>query len=786
MESQEKGSASKLVAGAEKSSTLARYKRTEALLQGARTTLLVPNARLYPVWIGTSECFWYNKMIKGGGEEYRLVDAKTRENTVAFDRAALARKLAEATGETVDPSCLPITVEDIALSPRTIAFSAFGNDWRFDADAGRLEKVAMVAADVEKASPDGRHVAFCRDFNIWLRNAEDGAERQLTHDGEAGFEYVAGGGAASLQACWSPDSQKLVVVQTDRRMVKPATGVDLCPDDNSVRLRELRGLGAPYWGEAQPVHHLKVVDVASGEATEPDYPAIAERFDTFVSGFFGSPALRRSSSDRAWWSADSRRVCFLDIERGDQAVHLVRMDACSGQTCVLFTETSDTYVRLKPDVECGSIHMPLPETNELIWYSERDGWGHLYLYDLTTGALKRQLTRGDWVVRDIVFVDPMRREILIQTGGRHVDEGIDPYYRDLARISLDTGEITSLVAGDHTHMCHGPVIDYLTYEGVEGIARNVRGVSPTGEYMVTTRSRVDEAAATVLRDRDGTELMTVEEADLSALPGSYPQAERVKMLAADGKTDIYGALYRPSDFDPGKSYPVLEVHYPNPGYAWAPKEGFAGTFDRTLRAHAELGFITIAIDGRGTPGRGKAFHDDSYGFAPSASNIEDRVAGTKQLAERYPYMDTNRVGIIAHRGSGPVYALLERPDFYKVGVCFTFQDQRLLFSYFSERFEGLVRSEACEERFYDRHVHKLQGKLLLVHGVVQPIATIDQTLRLANRFAQANRDVDLLVAKSPSGEPDAYAWRRRMDYLVRHLLNEEPPRNYRLEIPMIA
>ena len=758
-----------------------RYRRFGALLQGATRShrQLVHNACLYPVWIGDSDCFFYDRTLPSG-KEYRLVNAAAKTNVAAFDHQRLAKALSETLGQEVDAQHLPITVEAISLSPTQVEFTAFDSAWCYRDDTGALEKMKSPLLSSELLSPNGKQTAFLRNNNIWLRDNTSAKEHALTDDGVEHNEYAHNG---SLQALWSPDSNKLFVVQTDRSQVEPLPRVDFIPADGSVRPTIDKTIREPFRGESLPIHYPKLIEINSTKITKAKYPTIVENYESFVVGFIYERVSRRTSSDRAWWSKDGQYVYFIDIPRGEQSVSVVELKAETGQTRTLFTEKTDTYIRLKPDVECGSIHHPLPDTQELIWFSERSGWGHLYLYDVTTGEVKRQLTCGDWVVRDIVHIDPTRREILIQTSGRVKDR--DPYYKDIVKVNLDSGELTTLVSSDHNHACHGPLIDYMAFECLEDVARNVRGVSPSGDYLVTTQSRVDDVPVTQLFDRNGQMVMPIETADLSPLPNNWRWPERVKMIAADGETDIYGTLYRPSDFDPEKSYPILEFHYPNPAYAWAPKEGFTGVMDTAMRAHAELGFIVVAIDGRGTPCRSKVFLDNSYGWFASASNIDDRVAGIQQLAKRYPYMDIQRVGIVGTRGAGPVYSMLENPDFYKVGVSFNFHDLQLFFAYMTERFEGLTQPPEQLARHYRHHLHQLSGKLLLIHASSNTSSEIDHTLRLVDKLAEAGKSVDLLIMKGEGGALPPYTWRKRMDYLVQHLLGVEPPKELALHLPNI-
>lgn len=543
-----------------------RYHRAEILMQGLRTQNLVQNDTVLPNWIEKTDCFWYARANRVGkaptakiGKEFRLVDAIALTNDSAFDHAALTAALAKVSAQEVNAEDLPISRMKITLSPLIVCFTAFGRRWQFDGDNSTCTEVDLVSVGpFETLSPDGKQVAFARDNNLWARDTVTGEERALTEDGEDCLSYAATASAygapwqypAGLAgAQWSPDSQRLFVVQRDNQQVNILPLVNHLPENGSLRPTvELAKVAYPGDEHVETYRHLSI-EVASGRLCEADYrqtPVCPSDWAYFTLSRLG------------WWASDCRHAYFIDQERGDQIVRLVEFDTNTGTTRVLFEESNDTYINVKPDAMDAPHYTYLPDTNELIWWSERSGWGHLYLYDLNSGELKHAITSGNWRVRDILYVDTARRELWIQTAARVPSR--NPYYRDICRVHIDTGELTTVLSTDHEYDVHEQKTNILRLLGKIGVSeRKISGVSPGGDYVVTTRSRVDQVPVSLLLNRDGDTLMELESADVSNLPENWQWPEPVKMLAADGNTDIYGVLFRPSDYAEDKKYPVINL-----------------------------------------------------------------------------------------------------------------------------------------------------------------------------------------------------------------------------------
>ncbi len=745
----------------------ARYERARALFHGQGSKSISFNSIVYPHWIGDSDHFWYKRDLRNG-HQYRLVDAATANNKVAFDHDVLARSLARASGEKVDADNLPLGDLDITLSPLAFTFSAFDKRWVFDDRKQNCREMVANSRSDWVISPDGKKAAFVRDYNLWVRDLTSDRETQLTRDGEK-FNVYAGTPTAygrqetvTVEALWSPDSKRVFTVVIDTRQVKVGPPlVQHVPLDGSLRPKVLnpdRRVAFPGDEHIEGYRFL-AIEVGTGNITKADYR---------LSPVFKPPYVGFFSGYRGWWHPDNRHACFIDLEQGGKVGRLVEFDTHTGKTRVVIEESSDTHFTFIPITHLGLMSMPLPDSDEVIWYSERSGWAHLYLYDRATGRLKNPVTRGNWMVRNILHYDADRRELTIQTGGRKTDR--NPYYCDICRVNIDTGELSEVVSTDHNYV----VLDQRSrYNYGDGLAR---GVSSSGRYVVTSRTREDQASVSVLLDRDGRELLALETADISALPRGWQWPEFTTFKGADGKTDIHGLVFRPSDFDPKKSYPVIDssIAYGLPTGSLK-ADGMGGYANLRAAALAELGFIVVVIAARGTALRGKTFAEDKSPVHHRMFRQDDCIAWIQHLAERYPYVDVNRAGV-GGQGSSPmaITGMLGYPDFYKVGVTWTaIQDSRVFAA-----FEKLPPAD--DEPLIEDLAGNLKGKLLLCHGLLDQVTTAAQAFRMIYAFQKANRDVDMLILPNDSHGMSNYGKRRSWDYFVRNLQGVEPPADFEL------
>ena len=763
---------------------LARYEQAQELMQGVMTNRIVTNDAVFPHWIGDSNCFWYRRETKKG-HEFRLVDSQTTSNTPAFDHKALADALFQTTRQSIDHQNLPIKNVTITVSPLQVQFQAFEKSWLYESNNTHCVE-SEIAKTEGLCSPDGKMTAFVHEYNIWIRNERTGEERALTQDGKADLHYgsihtpmanPSASAPCTVQAIWSPDSKYLLTHKLDTRQVVSRPIVQYTPCDGSLHPKLIQYKNAYPGDKHVETYQLVAIDISTNKTIPADYDPLP--FFNMGEGFFTDENL-------GWWSPDSRRAYFIDVKRGAKSVSVIEFDTHTGGTRVLLEETSTTYVKLFHTLGQKPLFFPLPKNDELIWFSERTGYGHLYLYDLNTGELKHPITEGQWVVRDILHYQANEREILLQTSAR--DSNISPHYRDICRINIDTGVLTTLVSGNFEHVVYRPFSPHVMARQETGLdSTDVNGVSPNGEYVVTTRSRVDTAPVSVLINRKGKEILTLEVADVSGLPTNWNWPEPIEFKGADDQTNIYGIIFRPPGFSPDERYPVLDFSCSSRIVSLIPQGSFVNgpCFDYYYllgSALAALGFIVVAMEARGTPNRTKAFQDYNYGDISSSCDFEDRITGLQQLASKYPYMDIERVGLTGGDGlSGPVYGLLNHPEFYKVAVLHCFFELRFSSAALCEQREGVSNDEGSmpNTRYAEDNVESLSGKLLLIQGMLDP-GVPSSTFRLVDALQKANKDFDMLCLTNEGHSVPTYALRRNWDYLVKHLQGIEPPKEFQL------
>ena len=450
------------------------------------------------------------------------------------------------------------------------------------------------------------------------------------------------------------------------------------------------------------------------------------------------------------WSSDSSRFIFYYNQRGHQVVRMIGADGQTGKASTLLEEAPDTFV----DYAYKTL-IRWTRENEMIWMSERDGWNHLYLYDMKSGQVKNQITKGKWVVRGVDWIDHKKRQIGFRAMG--IDSEQDPYHVHHCRIDFDGSNLVRLTKGDGMHE--------ITY-------------SPDRKYYLDRYTRVDLPAITELRrSSDGKKLCTLETADISELQKvGWRAPERFVAKGRDGKTDIFGLIYTPSNLDPKRKYPVIERIYAGPHGHHVPKTFRTNWFSHKM---AELGFILVQIDGMGTNWRSRAFHDVCWQNLGDAG-FPDRIKWMKAAAKDRPYMDLDRVGIFGGSAGGQntLGGMLQFPDFYKVGVadcgC---HDNRMDKIWWNEAWMGWPIGPHYDEQSNVTMAHKLKGKLLLTVGEIDKNVDPASTMQVVNALIEANKDFDLVVFPGGGhgiGE-SPYGKRRRNDFFVRHLHGVEPP-----------
>lgn len=759
--------------------TASDYARAEAFL-GWNTRNLVSGDQVEPRWIEGSDRFWYRNHVLDG-HTFVLVDPAAGTRRPAFDHDRLAASLSMAADTSYVGKKLPFEEFELVDGDRSIRF--FVGDslrWTCDIVAYRCTGPDSVpqppVSEVE--SPDGRWVAFSRDENLWVRNIESGRETRLSSDGEQDWGY-----AVPTEGCcnavtsrkrkreqppvlaWSADSRKIATHRFDERDVRV------------MALLETNVEGPVLWtyhnalpGDSViPKWDVYVFDVTAGTGVRADRSA-QDNVNTSCCWLTTSGPDGESVWKDARWGDGSDEFFFTYGDRSFDTLRLVAMDTRTGATRTILTETSPTFV--EQNLRSGGIPnwRVLDGNREAIWFSERDGWGHLYLYDVRTGELKNRITQGPWLVVDLLHVDAAQRWVWFTAVGR--EEGQDPYYRHLYRAKLD-----------------GSAIELLTPEPADHDVR----FAPSGSYVVDTWSAPGSPPTTVLRAPDGRVLQTLEEADFSQLLATgwqWPVPFRVK--GRDGITDVYGYLHFPRDMEEGRKYPVIDYIYPGP------QTGPIGFRQATAGprgngpALAELGFIVFVVDAFGTPLRSKAFHDAYYGDMGD-NGIADHIAALEALALRHPAIDLDRVGIYGHSGGGfsSTRAILRYPDFFKVAVSSAGNHDNRSYDYtWGEKYQGLLHREPDGTDNFDAQANQnlaknLEGKLLLMYGTMDDNVHPNATLLLIDELIENNLDFDLIVMPNRNhgyaGEP--YVIRRTWDYFVEHLLGKTPPHQYELKPP---
>ncbi len=682
------------------------YARAQRFLLGNARELVFRD-RVSPNWIEGTDRFWYRNDLPDGSD-YVLVDpgAGTRE------------VVAGPQGPVAGPTGAP---------------------------RGRADAPAPEPGQ----SPDGRWLAFVRDYDLYARCADTGWEVRLTHDGERDYAYatplpnpliMVRQGTEHVEqrpaVFWSPDSKRLLTYAMDSRGAGRLTMVEHAPSDR-VRPRSYTYAYPLPQDSIIPTSHPVIFE--AGTWSRIDVP-----MEPIPQLYYGGPSFS--------WFEDGQRAYTVQTDRGFTRRQVREIEGATGRVRIMVDEVGEPYAS-------GTLLRFLDDGAEVLWGSERDGWMHLYLYDGRTGRVKNQVTRGEWRVRQIVHVDQAARVVYFTAGGK--EEGRDPYLRHLYRVNLDGSGLRLLTPEDADH-----AVTFL----------------PSGRWFVDTYSRGDLPPVSVLRQAsDGRVVVQLEEADISRLTAlGWQPPEPFRTIARDGETEIFGIIWRPSNFDPNRRYPVIEQVYTGPHGAHVPK-----TFDAygswpPGQAVAELGFIVVMTDGMGTSLRSRAFHQVSRENLGDGG-LPDRIRALQELARRYPCMDLDRVGIYGGSAGGydAVRSMLMQPDFYKVGVAWSGNhDARLDKASWITQWMGFPIGDHYHEQSNVTQAHRLEGRLLMGHGSLDENVPVSASLQVADALIAADKDFDLVIIPNIDHGIGRHPYfiRRFFDHFVRHLHGVEPPR----------
>lgn len=757
-------------AQATQSELLEAYQRADRM-QALDHYKVFQNQLLLPHWVSDVE-FWYSRK-SDGGSEWVVVNAAKGTKRAVFDRHKLAAALTQARGKPVDAKNLPLRGLEISLQPVNLRFHAFGTQWDYSPSKNRLTQHES-ASDTWRVAPNGKLAVFSRDDNLWLVDTRTKKEIPLTTDGESLYAYGAvpsatGRSVQKPEVVWSPDSKRLLAIQTDDRQVKELPMIDSAPEKGGLRAKAQSNRTAFPGDPSVTTFRILSIDVGTGEQVAAKHrPVPAVRMNDTPTG-----------GGRAWWNEDSHRAYFVDIDRGERLARVIEFNTDTGATRTVFEEAVNTYFECGENAYVPCAITPLPATDEVLWYSERSGWAHLYLYNLDTGKLVHPVTSGDWRVRDVLGADEGRREVYVTISGKK--SGKDPYYHSVAKIGIDDGRVTLLSSDDADHIVEYPGGFHIFMAAFEEGAdpTSINGLSPGRDYFVETTGTLATLPRTVLRrTTDGSLVMELEQATAPGLPKTgWYWPERVQLTAADGKTVISGAVFRPTGFSTDKKYPVIDFIYGGPQVANVPTIVDSGNYGMA-QAMADLGFVVVMIDGRGTTGRSRAFHETSYGNLQNASNLEDHIAGLRELAKRYPYLDLDRVGIYGFSGGGymTAQAMMRFPKFFTVGVAGSGNyDQRLFWNTWGERYQGMLKGDNYVAQATTTYAGNLEGKLLFLHGLRDYGVHPSALWQLIQALEDHNKPYDLVIEPRAGHELTGYAMVRMWNYFVQNLAGLTPP-----------
>jgi dipeptidyl-peptidase-4 len=689
---------------AQQSITAADYARAEKSL-GVYTFTLVENNNVNATWIN-DHSFWYNTKENG----YILVDAAKGTKTPVSDISKLT--------STVD---------------KTEAKKGFRDN---------------------TISPDGKWSAYIDNYNLWVKNTASSEKKQLTTDGEKDYGYATdnAGWKKSTEAIvrWSPDSKKIASFKQDERNVGEMYLVS-----TNVGHPKLLQWKYPLPGDS-------VVAMIERVIINVDVPKVIklQMAPDFHRGTLSDDISSSGTLDDVDWTADGKELALISTSR-DHKHETVRIaNAETGAVRTVFEETVATQYESGQ----GAINFKyLPATNEIIWYSERDDYGHLYLYNSLSGKLKNQISKGNIVVTKMLNVDDKKREIIFEATGA---DKKNPYFKHDFMVKMDGGSLRDLTpeTGDH-HIV----------------------MSPDNSYFINSFSQPDVPQEINVRSTTGKMVTPLQKADISKLLATgWKAPEPFTLKAADGKTDVYGLLFTPSKMEAGKKYPIIDYIYPGPqggsvgSWSFSPARG-------DNQGLAELGFVIVQIEGTSNPLRSKSYHDMAYGNM-AENTLPDQVSGIRQLAAKYNFIDTSHIGIWGHSGGGfaTADAMFSYPDFFKVGISESGNhDNRNYEDDWGERYDGLASDAAGREMYRlqanQENAKNLKGHLMLAHGMMDDNVPPSNTMLVVEALEKANKDFDLVIFPNQHhgyGQYGTYMMRRRWDYFVKYLMGVEGPKEF--------
>ncbi|MGC4038236.1 MAG: prolyl oligopeptidase family serine peptidase [Chitinophagaceae bacterium] len=676
------------------------------------------------------------------GKTYNKLDLKTKKIQPLFDQERLAKLLSDSLKKTFKPTELPFNTTK-NIDANHIEFTIDGKDYTLTLPAYTLaRKKEEQDNSLEEKSPDGKWIAYSKDYNIYIRSTSSGEVKQLSHDGFKNYEYGSWYGWGEIiegengerpphfGASWSPDSKWIQTYICDFRKGQKMYLLDWSVDT---------------------LYKAKLLSYYRGSPGDTDMVYMTPvYFNTETGEEIRKDELRNVNAASFEWGKKGGAVSWYENRiRGYQQTELFRYDLNAKQEEKLYTEKSTTNI--------DNYNSQLTENeDQLIITSEKDGWKQLYLFTVKDKSIK-PITNGAYYVNDIIAVNYKTQTIFFTASGK--EEGRNPYYQHFYKIKID-----------------GSGLMLLTPEN----ANHDITLSPDQKYFTDNISTLDQAPHAVLRDsRNGKIITELTKADISALMAMhYHLPEAFSTIGRDGVTTIYGAIWKPSNFDSTKKYPIIDQTYTGPHTYMFPRNFFSG-IARSNQALAELGFIVVTVDGLGTANRSKAFHNVSY--KNMGKNLLDHVIAIRELGKRYSWIDTSRVGIFGHSAGGydAGHAVLEFPDFYKVAVASSGDhDFRMEKDWWPEMYMGWPVDSTYNQVSNITMAPNLKGKLLLVHGGIDENVNPSATFKLAEALVKADKEFDMLILPSQHhgymGKYNDYFTKKKWNYFVENLLGVKP------------
>ena len=730
--------------------TIKEYENASKFM-GYNLSKLYYNQFVTPNWIEGSSSFSY-VMNTRKGKEYFLVNAKTKSQNNAFSQEEFTQILNLKLKSDYTAYDLPMSDVYFDASLKSFTFSIDTIDYRYDLKLKTVNVELIKKEDLINSilSPDSSKLLIWVNHNLILKDLKTNKSVDLTSDGSELNGYGSVGDwyevidqtngekyTYILEAYWSSDSKRIIIPKFNRSKTLYMNLIQWEPEEG---LRpHLKSYERAMPGDTDlTTATYCVIDVSNGKITEIDIPSSPEFLGTYV-----------------YWSENGSKAYKIDYERGYTERRIIEINPTTGKTRIIVDEIASTSVDVAME-----FFQEISKTNEFIWMSEQDGWNHLFLYDLTSGKMKNLITKGDFVVRSVEWIDEVNRKVYFMAGGVNPNE--DPYFKKLYVVNFDGSgfKLLSTENADHTVSISK---DHLSF--------------------VDNFSRIDQPNTAIFKKlKDGSEILFIAKGDIDdLLKLGWSAPESFKVKGRDGKTDIYGVIYKPFNFDPTKKHPVIDGTYSGPHTIRSPK-----TFRKALINDdvplAQLGFIVMNIDGLGSAFRSKEFKNHSWENLGD-TGAEDHIIAIKEMAKKYSYIDTSRVGIYGHSAGGyvAVRALITHPEFYKVSVSSAgCHDLKIDKVWWPEHHMGVVGPH-YDEQSNIVNAAKIQGKLLLVHGDLDNNVNPVASLRLAAEMIENNKDFDLLIVPGHDHYTlynDKYFIRRRWDFFVDNLIGVEPPREF--------